>query len=93
MKTKLDKKTKARLKKLGNRFWRLNHLYYILDQDGDRVLFKMNIVQKILYFALWWLNIIPKSRQHGITTFIALFMLDACLFNSNMRCGIIAHKL
>ena len=92
-KPKLNAKTKARLKKLGNRFWRLNHLYYILDQDGNRVLFKMNVVQKILYFALWWLNIIPKSRQHGITTFIALFMLDACLFNSNMRCGIIAHKL
>lgn len=53
----------------------------------------MNAVQRILYFALWWLNIIPKSRQHGITTFIALFILDACLFNSNVRAGIIAHKL
>lgn len=92
-KQKLDAKTKARLKKLGNRFWRLNHLYWIMDQDGNRVLFKMNIVQKVLYFALWWLNIIPKSRQHGITTFVALFMLDACLFNSNVRAGIIAHKL
>jgi len=53
----------------------------------------MNPVQMTLYLALWWLNIIPKSRQHGITTFIALFMLDACLFNSNIRAGIIAHKL
>ncbi len=53
----------------------------------------MNPVQYILYCALWWLNIIPKSRQHGITTFIAIFMLDACLFNSDMRAGIIAHKL
>ena len=91
--TKLNTKTKARLKKLGNRYWRLNHLYYILDQEGMRILFEMNVVQRLLYFALWWLNIIPKSRQHGITTFIAIFMLDACLFNSNMRCGIIAHKL
>lgn len=92
-KIKLDAKTKARLKKLGNRFWRLNHLYWIMDQDGNKVLFKMNAVQKKLYFALWWLNIIPKSRQHGITTFIAIFELDACLFNSNVRAGIIAHKL
>ena len=92
-KTKLDKKTQARLKKLGNRYWRLNHLYYILTEQGERILFEMNPVQIVLYFALWWLNIIPKSRQHGITTFIAIFMLDACLFNSNIRAGLIAHKL
>lgn len=85
--------TKKRAKTLGNRFWRLNHLYYILDEQGKKILFELNAVQRVLYFALWWLNIIPKSRQHGITTFIALFMLDACLFNSNVRAGIIAHKL
>lgn len=85
--------TSKRAKTLGNRYWRLNHLYYILDEQGERVLFQMNAVQIVLYFALWWLNIIPKSRQHGITTFIAIFMLDACLFNSDVRAGIIAHKL
>jgi hypothetical protein len=88
-----DCRTKQRAKTLGNRFWRLNHLYYILNEQGEKVLFVMNAVQKVLYFALWWLNIIPKSRQHGITTFIAIFMLDACLFNSGIRAGIIAHKL
>lgn len=82
-----------RLKTLGNRWWRLNHLYYILNQKGEHIKFTLNLVQRTLYFALWWLNIIPKSRQHGITTFIAIFMLDVCLFNSNVRCGIIAHKL
>ena len=85
--------TKQRAKTLSNRFWRLNHLYYIIDEQGKEVLFVMNPVQRGFYFALWWLNIIPKSRQHGITTLIALFMLDACLFNSNVRAGIIAHKL
>lgn len=78
---------------LEDRYWRLNNLYYILDEQGSKVLFKMNIVQEILYLALWWLNIIPKSRQHGITTFIAIFMLDACLFNSDVKAGIVAHKL
>lgn len=90
---KLDVRTRNRVKKLNSRFWRLNHLYWIMDDSGNRILFKMNAVQKILYFAMWWLNVIPKSRQHGITTLIALFMLDACIFNPNMRCGIIAHKL
>ncbi len=80
-------------KHLEDRYWRLNNLYHILDEQGNDVLYKMNAVQHALYLALWWLNIIPKSRQHGITTFIAIFMLDACLFNDNMRAGIIAHKL
>lgn len=94
-KLKLDTKAKARLEKLGNRYWRLNHLYYILNEQGERILFEMKnrpVLDK-LYFALWWLNIIPKSRQHGVTTFLAIFMLDGCLFNSNIRAGIIAHKL
>ena len=87
--------TEQRVKTLDNRFWRLNHLYWILTEQGERILFEMKNrpVLGVLYFALWFLNIIPKSRQHGITTFIAIFMLDACLFNSNIRAGIIAHKL
>ncbi len=88
-------RTKKRAKTLGNRYWRLNHLYYIMTEQGEKILFEMKnrpVLEK-LYYALWWLNVIPKSRQHGITTFIALFMLDACLFNSNVRCGLIAHKL
>lgn len=78
---------------LEDRFWRLNNLYYIMTEQGEKIKFTMNVVQVLLYRALWWLNIIPKSRQHGITTFIAIFMLDACLFNSDVRAGIIAHKL
>ncbi len=92
---KVSSQTAKRKKTLGNRFWRLNHLYYILNEQGEKILFEMKNrpVLEILYFALWWLNIIPKSRQHGITTFIAVFLLDVCLFNSNIRAGIIAHKL
>lgn len=90
---KENSQTKKREETLSNRFWRLNNLYYILTEQGERILFKMNAVQCVLYFALWWLNIIPKSRQHGITTFIAIFMLDICVFNSNVRAGIVAHKL
>ena len=80
-------------KHLKDRFWRLNNLYYILDEKGAKVLFKMNMVQHALYVVLHWLNIIPKSRQHGITTFVAIFILDACLFNDDMSAGIVAHKL
>ena len=82
-------------KHLEDRYWRINNLYYIMTEKGERLLFEMRNrpILEILYRALWWLNIIPKSRQHGITTFIAIFMLDACLFNPDVRAAIIAHKL
>lgn len=82
-----------RLKRLRSRKWRLDHLYWILNKEGETVKFSMKAVQQDLYRTMWWLNVIPKSRRHGITTFICLFILDACLFNSNTRAGIIAHTL
>ena len=80
-------------KNMADRLWRLNNLYYIQDEDGKEVLFKCRTVQLLLYHALHWLNIILKSRQHGITTFCCIMMLDMCLFNSNTEAGIIAHNL
>lgn len=82
-----------RLAKLSDLRWRLNNLYSVLSEQGDVIPFVMNPVQERLFENMWWLNVIPKSRQHGITTFISLFILDSCLFNSNMKCGIIAHRL
>lgn len=80
-------------KNMGDRLWRLNHLYYITNEQGQRVLFKCRPVQLLFFKALHWLNIILKSRQHGITTFCCLMMLDMCLFNSNTKAGIIAHNM
>ena len=79
--------------KLKDRLWRLNNLYWIRDEDGKCIKFKMNRIQMMLYLALWWMNLVLKSRQHGITTFVAIYFLDECFFNSNTLAGIIAHKL
>jgi hypothetical protein len=38
-------------------------------------------------------NVILKARQRGFTTFIQLLMLDACVFNDDVRAGTIAHTL
>lgn len=70
--------------------WRLGHLYYIIDKAGRKVLFEPNWAQRELFDDIWFLNIILKSRQLGITTFITLLFLDVALFNSNVSCGIIA---
>lgn len=73
--------------------WRLNNLYFITDKAGKRVQFKMNWAQEALFDEMHFQNVILKARQLGFTTFIQIFMLDACLFNSNVRAGTIAHTL
>lgn len=80
-------------KLLGDRWWRLNNLYYIIDRDANRVRFKPNKTQERLFKNRWYRNVILKSRQHGITTFICILYLDACLFNENKTAAIIAHTL
>ena len=77
---------------LSNQWWRLNNLYYIVDKKGNKVKFKPNWAQKYLFNNMWFLCIILKARQLGMTTFIQLFMLDCCLFNDNISAGVIAHN-
>lgn len=71
--------------------WRLNNLYFITDKRGSRIPFSMNWAQERLFSDLHYQNIILKARQLGFSTFIQLLMLDACVFNSNVRAGTIAH--
>jgi len=80
-------------KLLSNQYWRLNNLYWIIDKNGNRVLFRMNNVQDHLYKNMWYWNLILKSRQHGHSTFVGLLALDYALFNNNVTVNIIAHKL
>jgi len=78
--------------KLSDREWRLNNLYYIKDKKGKKVLFKPNVAQRELLDNLWYMNIVPKARQLGITTFFTILYLDAVLFSENKTAGIIAHR-
>lgn len=79
-------------KNFSDRKWRLNNLYYILDEKGNKIRFKMNEAQEDLLNNLWYLNLILKARQLGFTTFLCILFLDLCLFNSNVAAGIIAHN-
>lgn len=78
--------------KIASQYWRLNNLYYIIDKSGNKVKFKFNWAQAILYQSLWYCSVILKARQLGMTTFICIFFLDQALFNSYTSCGIIAHN-
>lgn len=74
-----------------DRRWRLNNLYHIVNEDGVKVPFRLNWAQEKLLGELHYLNVILKARQLGFTTLIDLYMLDECVFNSNVRAGVIAH--
>ncbi|MBY3590603.1 terminase [Rhizobium bangladeshense] len=73
--------------------WRLNNLYWITDKGGKRVKFEMNWAQMTFFEQMHYLNVLLKARQLGLTTFIQIFMLDACVFNRDIRAGTIAHTL
>lgn len=79
--------------KLSDPLWRLNNLYWIIDEDSNRVKFKMRPQQRRFYNVMWYWNLLLKSRQHGFSTLIDLVILDLCLFNDNIEAGIIAHTL
>ena len=79
--------------RLGDRRWRLDNLYWIKDAHGRRVKFRMNWAQAALFDDLHTLNLVLKARQLGMTTFIQLLMLDACLFAPNVAAGTVAHTL
>jgi hypothetical protein len=78
-------------KLLSDPYWRINNLYYIVDKHGKKVKFRLNWAQDELYKNIWYLNIILKARQLGLSTFVGLLFLDRCFFNSNVSAGIIAH--
>lgn len=73
--------------------WRLNHLYWIEDKDGRMRRFKMNWAQRKLWEGLHMRNEVLKARQLGISTFVALLILDCCLFNRLWHAGIVDKTL
>lgn len=73
--------------------WRMQNLYYIRDTTGKAVLFKPNWAQLHFLQNRWYFNIILKARQLGFTTLIAVYFLDAAIWNDNHACGIIAQGL
>lgn len=80
------------IQNLSDPMWRLCNLYWILDKDGKRVLFKPNEAQQLLIKNLWYRNLVLKARQRGFSTLIQLMALDTALFNDNLFAGIIAHE-
>lgn len=75
--------------RLDTQLWRLENLYWIENKSGSMQRFRLNAAQKRLHSNLWYRNDILKARQLGISTYVALLMLDMCLFTPNFHAGII----
>ena len=80
--------------RLQNKWWRITHLYKILDKEGNLVTFKPSRVQK---FILSKINHrfrarILKYRQGGVTTLFCILYLDEALWTPGFSAAIIAHE-
>ena len=91
--TKTDSQALSKIQaKLSDPWWRLNNLYYITNEKGQKIKFKPNAAQLHFHNSMWYFSIILKARQLGMTTFIQIFMLDRCLFNRDTMAGVVAHN-
>lgn len=68
-------------------------LYWILDKEGRPRRFKPNYAQETLLRDMHTRNNILKARQLGLSTCIALLILDGCLFAENFHAGIVDKTL
>lgn len=78
---------------LSNREWRLDNLYRIKGEDGQEIPFVRNEAQRAFSAAAWCRNVIPKARKLGFSTFIAVDILDECLFRRGSTGGIVDQSL
>jgi len=81
------------LRLLGNRYWRLNNIYHIINKRDKLIPFSMNKAQKEQFSVKHPKTITLKSRQRGISTYKVIEGVDKCLFNSNTQAGIQSYGL
>lgn len=91
----LPRPEKRRFLKLvySNPWWRLENLYKIQNEEGDKITFKLRPPQRALFQNMHYRNIILKARQLGFSTAIEIYLLDHALFNKERRCGVVAQDL
>lgn len=74
---------------LSNRWWRLENLYLIINEDGDIEPWVMRDEQREFLRDRHTRNFIPKARKLGISTAAVLSNGDECVMNGTFKAGII----
>ncbi len=79
--------------KLRSKLWRMNHLYKVVDVNGNLVTFVMNEAQLITYLNKYkhYRLVIVKSRQLGITTLCLVDQFDQIVTLSHRSAGLLAQ--
>jgi hypothetical protein len=80
------------IKKLKNKNWRLNNLYWIKDKNQKKVKFKQNRFQKQITEEKSKRDEVLKARQLGISTGYLIDYLDDTIFKPNTTTAILSHK-
>jgi len=76
---------------LSDKAWRMNHLYTIVDEGGLKVPYERRPIQKKFAESRHGLDVVLKSRQHGMTSEACIDLLDDAFFTPDLQCGVIAH--
>ena len=75
---------------LGDKWWRMNHLYHILDKNGDDCVFRMNWFQQGLLAKIGRHTLVRNHWQMNVPMFCAINSLDECLFNDDFTAVLLA---
>lgn len=80
--------------RLENKWWRITHLYKILDKQGRLITFKPSRVQHMIIRSIGpqLRAKILKYRQGGVTTLFCIDYLDDALWTPGFSAAIIAHE-
>ena len=88
-----DNEKKILARTFGNKYWRLSHLYHIVNKNGDSIVFKPNPIQEKVLQCPHKRKLILKARQVGLSTYSVLDMLDDTIFTPNLATGIVSYSL
>ena len=80
---------------LNTKLWRMNNIYYIINKDGDKERFTMNLAQHMKYARAYHhpRQLVLKSRQRGISTFTLIDYNDDAMFIDNLTVGMQSYGL
>ena len=93
--TKVDPNMQWKIEQLFSNFsWRLENLYFIVNEDGETIPFKPNMIQRsILNGRSDFRDTILKYRQGWVSTLFIIVMLDEVLFGwTNINNVFITHR-
>ena len=75
-----------------NKAWRMRNLYYIVDKNKKKILFRPNYAQSFLIDSKERYKAVLKARQLGVSTYSIIDLLDDTIWTENQTCVILAHE-